>query len=422
MKSKPGYMPIATSSQPAIRVWRHRNFTLYEIGMTLYSVTGWMQRVGVGWLAWDLTHSTAWLGLIAAADLGPMILIAPFAGAVADRMDAWQLTRLSQFLLMMQAILLAVLIFTNTMGIFALMAISLYGGALYPFAGAGRQTLLPRTVPFEEFAPAIAIDSAMFQVARFVGPAIAALMIPAFGVAGAFVAHAFGSLFFQTILSLLRLPPQQQRARGRGNLFADIGASFAYVRAHPGIGPVFLLMTTASIFIRPIQDMLPGFVGTIFMGGPRDLAWLTSGIGVGAMLSAGTIAMRGGVSGLTVRIFGGFVGLVASTLALVATDNFIVGVISASFLGYTLNSMSTSTQALVQSAVANDMRGRVMSLYLLIFRGMPAVGSLIDGLIAHAFGLRWTFGICSVATLIVWGLAMPRRHAIAKALEHPAHS
>ncbi len=410
-------MSLFSSSQPAIRVWRHRNFTLYEIGMTLYSVTGWMQRVGIGWLVWELTHSTGWLGIVAAADLGPMILIAPLAGAVADRMDSWRLTRLSQFLLMMQAILLAVLIFTNTMGIFALLAISIYGGLLYPFAGAARQTLLPRTVPYEEFAPAIALDSAMFQVARFVGPALAALMIPVFGVAGAFVIHACGSVFFQSVIAMLRLPEQQRRARGRGNLFRDIGASFAYVRAHPGIGPVFLLMTTASVFIRPVQDMLPGFVGAIYHGGPRDLAWLTSGIGVGAMASATSIAVRGGVSGLTMRIFGGFVGLALSTLALVATESFLAGVISAGLLGYTLNTMSTSTQALTQSAVDNDMRGRVMSLYLLIFRGMPAIGSVLAGHAAELYGLRATFAAGAAVCLAIWLYAMPKRHAIALAME-----
>ena len=410
-------MSIATSSKPAIRVWRHRNFTLYETGMTLYSITGWMQRLGIGWLAWELTHSTTWLGIIAAADLGPMIILAPIAGALADRMDSWVLTRLAQFLLMLQAIVLAVLIFTNTMSIEALLAIALYGGVLYPFAGAGRQTLLPRTVPFEEFAPAIALDSALFQVARFIGPALAALMIASFGVAGAFVTHACGSVLFQTILALLKLPEQVRRSRGRRNLFRDIAASFAYVRAHKGIGPVFLLMTVASIFIRPVQDMLPGFAGRVFKGGPVELAWLTSSIGVGAMVSATMIAMRVGVAGLTLRIFLGFVGLAASTLALVATDNFIIGVVSAALLGFTLNTMSTSTQALTQSAVDNDMRGRVMSLYLLIFRGMPAVGSVFAGYVAEQFGLRPTFAVGAVICLAIWLYAMPKRHAIAAALE-----
>jgi len=161
-----------SARNPVLRIWRHRNFALYESGMSIYSVTSWMQRVGVGWLAWELEHSAFWLGVVAAADLGPMIVLAPFAGAVADRVDGWQLTRVSQFLLMLQAVALAALVFTGALGIYSLLAVSLYSGALYPFSGAARQTLLPRTVPRAEFSTAIALDSATSQAARFVGPAL----------------------------------------------------------------------------------------------------------------------------------------------------------------------------------------------------------------------------------------------------------
>ena len=407
------------SSKPFIRVWRHREFRLYESGMSLYSVTGWIQRVGVGWLAWDLTHSTFWLGVVASADLGPMILLAPFAGAVADRVDSWKLSRTSQFLLMLLAVALCALMYTGAMGIYTLLAVSLYTGLLYPFSGAARQTLLPRTVPHAEFATAIALDSAAFQAARFIGPAIAALIIPAFGVMAAFAIHGLGSIVFQTAIAFMRLPPEEPRKRAHRNILRDIGESFAYVRGHVGIGSVFFLMIAASIIIRPVQDMLPGFAGGVFGGGARELAWLTSSMGVGAMVSASTIAMRGGVSGLTLRVFLGFIGLAAAVFTLVGTDYLPLGVLGSALIGYTLNSMSTSTQALVQTAVDDEMRGRVMSLYLLIFRGMPAIGSILDGYIAQLVGLRWTFAVGAAICALLWLASMPRRHAIAESLEGP---
>jgi len=409
----------AFSQRPILRVWRHRNFALYESGMTLYSVTGWMQRVGVGWLAWELTHSPTWLGVVAAADLGPMILIAPFAGAVADRMDSWKLSRASQFLLMLQAVALAALSFTGELSIYTLLAVSLYSGALYPFAGAARQTLLPRTVPRAEFSTAIALDSAAFQAARFIGPAIASLVIPAFGVAASFVLHACGSVIFQAAIAFMRMEPESPRARGHRNILRDVGESLVYVRGHVGIGSVFVLMVFASVVIRPVQDMLPGFAGGVFHGGARELAWLTMSMGVGALVSAATIAMRGGVAGLTHRVFLGFIGLSLATWGLVASDILLFGVIGSALVGYTLNSMSTSTQALVQTAVDPDMRGRVMSLYLMIFRGMPAIGSLIDGLLAQTLGLRWTFALGAALCALLWLAVAPRRHAIADSLEKP---
>ena len=412
-------MPFYASDKPVIRVWRHRNYALYETGMTIYSITGWMQRVGVGWMGWELTHSTFWLGLLAAADLGPMIFLAPFAGAIADRVDSWKLTRIAQFLLMLQAIALSVLVFTGHINAYLLLAASLYSGMIYPFSGAARQTLVPRTVPHAEFATAIATDSALFQLSRFLGPALASLVIPIFGVGGALGWHAVGSITFQTMIAMMKLEPFVARTRNRRNILADVGESLSYVRAHAGIYPVFLMLTLVSVLIRPIQDMLPGFAGSVFGGSAVQLAWMTSSMGIGAMISAGIIASQGGVTGLTSRVFVGFAGISLAVLALVATDQIWVGVLCSAVIGYTLNSMSTSTQALVQTAVENDMRGRVMSLYLLIFRGMPAIGSLIDGVIAHTFGLRVTFAICACVSLVVWGLCMPRRHAIALALEHP---
>lgn len=407
------------SSKPYIRVWRHRDYALYESGMTVYSVTSWIQRVGVGWLAWEMTHSTVWLGVMAAADLGPMILLAPFAGAVADRVDSWKLARASQFLLMLQAIALFLLMYTSWMGIYTLLAVSLYTGCLYPFSGAARQTLLPRTVPITEIAPAIAIDSALFQAARFVGPAIASLLIPFFGVMGAFVVHACGSITFQTAIALMRLPPEVIRKRGHRNILSDVGESFVYVRNHVGIGSIFLMMTVASILLRPINDMLPGFAGAVFHGDARELAWLTSAVGVGALFSATMIAMKGGVAGLTFRVFSGLAGVTVATFVLVGTDWLPLGVVGAALYGYTLNTMSTSTQALTQTAVADDMRGRVMSLYMLIFRGMPAIGGVIDGFAAHYLGLRWAFAIAACLCAALWIYAMPRRHRVAESLEGP---
>ena len=408
---------IAFSRSPVVRVWRHGNFALYESGMTLYSVTGWMQRVGVSWLAWELTHSAFWLGVVAAADLGPMIVLAPFAGALADRIDPWKLARASQFLLMLQAIALALLVFTGALSIYALLAVSLYSGALYPFAGASRQTMLPKTVPREEFSTAIALDSAAFQAARFVGPAIASVVIPLFGVAATFVIHACGSVVFQIAIAFMRLPPEPLRARARNGILREVREGFAYARSHVGIGLVFLIMICASVLIRPVQDMLSGFAGEVFRGGARELAWLTMSMGVGAMVSAATIALRGGVSGLTRRIFWGFAGLSICIMGFVATDSLMAGVAGAALIGYTLNSMSTSTQALVQSAVDPDQRGRVMSLYLLIFRGMPAIGGLIDGALAQVIGLRWTFTLAGAICALIWLAIMPRRHRIAESLE-----
>ena len=208
----------------------------------------------------------------------------------------------------------------------------------------------------------------------------------------------------------------REKKAGR-NILRDVGESFSYVRNHAGIGPILFFMTLISVFIRPVQDMLPGFAGAVFDSGAVGLAWLTSGMGVGATMSATWIALRGRVSGLTSMVLFGFLGLSLSTLGLVATNYLWVAIIFAVFSGFSLNAMSTGTQALVQYAVDDSKRGRVMGLYTLIYRGTPALGALGTGLLAESLGLRLTFAVAGGICLVMWFSTLSRRSTMTAALE-----
>src|SRR5688500_13077180 len=165
-----------------------------------------MHRLGVGWLAWELTHSTVWLGIVAAADLAPMLVLAFVAGAVTDRGDALLHLKVTQGLMVAHAIVQAWLTLAGVMTIELLFALSLFLGFLHPFAGAARHTVIPATVPRSLFPTAVALDSALFQGSRFVGPAIAGILIPTVGIGGTFVAHAIGVALFLVALFRLDLP------------------------------------------------------------------------------------------------------------------------------------------------------------------------------------------------------------------------
>jgi MFS family permease len=402
---------------PILRIWSHRNYTLFTSGVTPNFITSWMQRVGVGWLAWELTHSPVWLGAVAAADLAPIMVLAPIAGAISDRIDPLWLARISQVFLVIQAVLLAALALTGAMTIELLLALSLMSGIVQPFAQSSRTKLLPSLIPREHFATAVALDSVCFHGSRFIGPAIAAFVIPAAGVGGTFLAHVLGSAVFLVLLMGVDVPPPERHASGAHNILLEVRDGLSYVRGHGGIGPVFLMLTVVSIFLRPVQDMLPGFAGAVFHAGPVGLAWLASSMGAGAMVAAAWVAARGRVQGLTQALVVGCLGLAVATAGLVATDNFWVGVVFVALSGFTLNGMSTCTQVLVQSAVSEEMRGRVMSLYIVIFRGMPAAGALAVGLLAEQLGLRLTFAIAAALCFAVWLVVAPRREAIAASLE-----
>jgi MFS family permease len=408
------------SASPIVRIWSHRNYAVLMAGMTPNLLAIWMQRLGVGWLAWELTHSTVWLGLVAAADLAPMLVLAFLAGAVTDRGHALRQLRITQALTLAQAIVLVALTLAGRMTIELLFALSLFLGFLHPFASAARHSIIPATVPRSFFATAVALDSAFFQASRFVGPAIAGVLIPTVGIGGTFVAYAAGVAALLASLFALDLPELADKTRRDSAIARDIRDGLAYVRSHAGIWPVFLLLSVVSVLVRPLQDMLPGFAGAVFDAGAVGLAWLTSSMGVGAMVSATWIATRGHTRGLARMFVFGLLGLAFSVLGFVATDNLWLALPFAAWSGFALNSMSTSTQALVQTAVADHMRGRVMSLYALIFRGFPAVGTLAIGALAQSFGLRLTFALAAGICFLAWLMAAPRRGALARGFDPPA--
>jgi hypothetical protein len=298
-----------------------------------------------------------------------------------------------------------------------LFGLSLVSGSLQPLASTARFAIVPATVPREAFATAIATDSALFNASRFVGPALAGLLIPFAGVGGTFVVHAIGCTIFSSTLAMMRLAPPDRKGRRRNSILGEVGESFAYISRHPGIGPLFLMLTAVSICIRPMQDMMPGFAGSVFDAGAVGLAWLTSAMGVGALASALWIAMRGHISGLARTVVHGCLGLAISVFGFVATDILWVSIVFSALAGFTFNLMTTGTQTLVQSSIADELRGRIMGTYTVIYRGTPAFGAVAVGALAETIGLPTTLGISAAVTLAAWALTAPRRRAITAAVE-----
>lgn len=420
VEHSPGMNP-PSALVPIFRVFGHRQYALFMGGMGPGLVTLWMQRVGIGWLVWQLTHSPVWLGIIAATELAPVILIAPLAGALTDRSDPLRQEKITQFLQTCQALALGISAVTGWINIWVVFGLVLFNGVVQPFATTARYAIVPSTVPRDDYATAVALDSTLFNGSRFVGPAIAGIAIPFGGVACTFFANAVTGVFFLLLLFMMELvTPDRAPSKGR-HILGDVAEGLAYVRTHAGIGPLFVLMAMIAVFIRPMQDMLPGFSGEVFHAGAQGLAWLTSSLGVGAMFSAGMIAMRGRITGLTRMITLACCSLGLALLGFVATPHLWIAIAFGALSGFSLNTMSTSTQALTQSALTDELRGRVMGLYTMIYRGVPAVGSLVIGLSAEHFGLRPTFVGSAVVCLVTWVWLLTRRRTMAHALEteHP---
>lgn len=410
-------MQVPDAMRPLLQVWSHRNYACFMGGMTPALITLWMQRIGMLWLAWKLTGENAWVGIIVAADYAPMLLLAPFVGAFTDRVNPVQVQKVAQWLNLALSAAMAALCFADLMNIWLLLGLSVVLGCLHPFNAISRHAIVPNTVPKAQIPTALATDSALYNAARFIGPPLAGLLIDRAGVGYAIAANSVGCAFYLIGLYSMRLEFPERKGHSSANMLGDIAEGLAFVRGHAGIGPLFLLMTIGAIWIRPLQDLLPGFADQVFQAGPSGLGILTASMGVGATIAAGFVAVYARTTGLVLAVLLAFLVNMLATLGFVATNVLWVSVVFGALWGATLTMMSTGTQALVQSSVDDSIRGRVMSLYTMIYRGAPFVGAILIGWAADRIGLQLAFAVAAMFCVLPWLSALRKRESITLALE-----
>lgn len=373
-----------------------------------------MQRVAVGWLAWDLTGSAFWVGLVAFADLAPAVLVSPIAGAIADRVDRLRLSMLTQLAIAAQAALIAGITLAGGMTIGLLLALELAGGVAGCFAQPARQALLPGVVPRADLPASVAVNSLVFNLARFIGPALAGPVILVWGVAPAIACNALAYVFASATLLLLRVAPEARQGHPASkSLLGEMRDGLLYVARHPGLGPILLFSALSCLALRGLQEILPPFVERLFQGGPESLAILTSAFGVGALVSGLLLAARGRLAGTTRIAILAIAAQAVATAAFVSTGMFALGVLSAAAIGAMASLHGIAVQTLVQSASDPAMRGRVLAVWGLITRAGPAAGALALGAAGEAFGMAWPVyaAVLLALGIVAWGLTVAGRAA-----------
>jgi predicted MFS family arabinose efflux permease len=411
---------MSSSFSNVAEAFRQRNFRLYVSGNSVSLVGLWIQRIAVGWLTWELTHSGAWLGAIALADLCPSLLIGPFAGVIADRLDRLRIMRVLQTLAMIQSATLALLAAGGWIDIGILMALVLVNGVIVGVYQPARLALVSSLVPRSHLATAVAINSIVFNLARFVGPALGGLLILSVGVAAAFAANAASYLAFLLALARIRLDSDAlpaPAANGR-SVFADVAEGIHYIAGHAGIGPLLLLTTVLAAGVQCYFELLPGFAAEVFSRGAGGLALLASAVGVGAVAGGLWLARRGNPPGLArVSVRHGVFAALA-VLGFAATEWFPAGLFFAAASGAFMAISKVSAQSLIQLAVDPKVRGRVLSLYGIIVRAGPAAGAMMLGGASELVGLRPPLVagamVCVIVGLYIWR----RRAQMEAALEH----
>ncbi|WP_281015352.1 MFS transporter [Teichococcus cervicalis] len=413
-------MPVFRSPFGALsRALATRNARIF-FGASLASWTGlWMHRIAVSWLAWEMTGSALWVGLVAFSDLAPAAVISPFAGAIADRVDRLRLATLSQCVIGLEAAAVATLVATDLITIEYLVALELLGGTAASFAQPARQTLMSGIVPRSDLPAAVACNSLVFNVARFIGPALAGPVIAGFGVAPAIACNAVAYASAVITMPMLRVDPAHRRGHpATASLLGEVREGFHYIARHAGLGPLLLHAASIGVLLRCVQELLPPFVERNFGRGAESLALLTACFGAGALVAGFWLAARGRVQGATAIAIRATALQAAATAGFVATGWFPLGLLCAALIGATASLHGISVQQLAQTAADPAMRGRVLAVWGMITRACPALGALLLGAAGEAFGLRWPTLAAVALALLAYAWARSRQGRIEAVLEH----
>ena len=401
------------------QVMRHRSFRIYLFGHIPNVIGVWVVRVAIGWLAWQLTGSAFWLGAVAAADSLPVLVLGPIGGALADRLDRRKISIVTQAALAVIAVILTVLTVSGFMTIWILFALALSRGITAAFWQPVRLALMPNLVPREEIPTAIALNSSTFHSAQFIGPAVAAGLLKLGGPALAFGFNIIAASFMVWVLLAIDAPIRSGDKRAHGSVYADVVAGIRYGLTHAGIAPMLLLLLVLGTAIRPLTELMPGFADLVFGLDVGGYSLMVSSVGLGAMSGAVWMLRQGNRGGITaIALRSGLIGG-AAALLFALTSWLPLALVCLAVLGFSMTSGGVATQQLVQLAVPDDMRGRVLSLFGMIFRAGPAAGALLMGWIADATGLSWPVGIGAALGLVVFMFAHGRRERLQALLETP---
>ena len=379
---------------------RHRNFRLFWFGQTTSLIGSWMQSMAQGWLALELTNNAFLVGLVAAAGSLPVLLFSMHAGVLADRYQRLRLVIICQALLAVEATLLFWFTWSGRISIGWLLALATFQGVISSAEIPARQSLIVELVNRDDLPRAIALQSSGFNLARIVGPAIAALVIAKLGIAWAFGVNAISYAAVLLSLGLVRLPPWQAAPK-HVRPWEGIRESIAYMRGTPMVAALMKLVTVYSIFGVPYLVLMPVFARDRLHMNASGYGLLLACVGIGGLMGALALAAQVGQhTGNKTMVMATYAFPVV-LLVLSAVTKSSVAYVLLFIAGLAMIVNSAVTNSLLQYLVPDEMRGRLMAAYSFVVVGLSqTIGAFVAGLVARAFGVQWAIAIGSVLMLV----------------------
>ncbi len=379
---------------------RHVDFRYLWTGTTMMAAGQWIQQVTLGWLLYDLTGNSMLLGALNGLRALPFLVTGPMAGVAADRMDRKQLLLRTQWILIVTAILMGALVASGFLKVWHIFLFTLITGITWTFTEPVRQSMISSVVPKKELANAIALNSGGFNLMKIIGPALGGALIALFGAGGNFFVQAIAYIGVLFMIYWMHVPPTPDEAR-RSSALANLKEGFAYVWSTPAVLALMMLAYVPRIFAVPYQTLMPVFQKDVLKVGPESLGLLMAAPGLGALLAVlilASVANRLRRQGLflvsSILILAFFLILFSQIKSLPLALVLLVaaGLFQMFFLA--------STNTLLQLIVPDQLRGRVMSLYMLDRGFMPA-GALFAGVTAHFMGAPSAVAMMGVIVIVL---------------------
>jgi MFS family permease len=395
---------MPTSINPIRVLQQHRNFRLFWIGQTVSLIGTWMQQVGQGWLALQMSDSAFIVGLVSAAGSLPILFFSLYAGVLVDRLDKLRIVTIAQILLSIEAGILWWAVWSGRITIPLLVALAAINGLISAVEIPARQSLIVELVGRDDIVDAVALNSGGFNLARIIGPSIAAAVIASAGLAWCFGINALSYVAVIGCLIAIRLP-KFVRLEGRPKALQEFREGIAYMRSRREVMGLIGVIAIYSIFGFQYLTLMPVIARDVLHTNASGYGLLVTFVGIGAVAGALTLAAlstrvrRGRLFTASALSFAGLLLI----FSVVNERHVASGVLL--LLGLTMLINGALANGILQSVVPDELRGRVMAAYVFVYVGFTPIGSLMVGALARVTSVQWAIGAGAIIMLVYASVA-----------------
>jgi MFS family permease len=406
---------------------RHRNFRLFWFGQMISLMGTWMQTIGQAWLVLELTHSALLLGIVGALQFLPVMLLSLFGGVLADRLPKRKVLLFTQSFAMLQATVLWILVATGEVRLWHVLVLAALLGLTNSIDMPTRQAFVVEMVGREDLPNAIALNSSLFNMARIVGPGIGGLIIAGAGVAPLFLLNAFSFIPVIGGLALIdlsklhahrkRVDSENEVGAPRQSTMQSLREGLVYVARTPSVLLIIVIIGIVSLFGMNFNVVLPLFATSVLHVGAEGFGFISSAFGLGSLLSALWLAWSNRKRSIQYLLISAFAFCVLEAFFAIS-QVYALSLVLIALVGFAMIAVSATANTTLQTVAPDHLRGRVMSVYMLVFAGSIPFGNLLTGGLAHFYGVPIALLVGAVislgATIVGWVLRKPAERDLAK--------